>query len=189
MERAVIISSNSDISQKIESAAVSEGFLCSAFSSCNSARRILSNGSEPALIIINTPLPDEFGQEFAEMAAENTAAAIILICSGDISDDVADRVSDHGIYVLPRPLNRELFLRTVRLVTSSRSRMIGMKKENSEILTRIGEMRLINRAKAILMKYLKFTEPQAHSYITRQSMNNRQTRRETAEKILSQYEK
>ena len=189
MEKAVIISSNQEISQKIGSIAASEGFSAVTAESGNKARRLIFNGSESALIFINTPLSDEFGQELAEMAAENTSSAIILICSSDISDNIADRASEHGINVLSRPLDRELLLRTVRLVTSSRSRMLSVKKENSEILTRIGEMRLINRAKSALMKYLKFTESQAHSYITRQSMNNRQTRLETAEKILSQYEK
>ena len=39
------------------------------------------------------------------------------------------------------------------------------------------------------MKYLKFTEPQAHRYIEKQAMNNRQTRREAAQKIIDTYEK
>ena len=50
-------------------------------------------------------------------------------------------------------------------------------------------MRLINRAKCTLIEYLKFTEPQAHRYIEKQAMNNRQTRREVAEKILKTYKK
>ena len=49
-------------------------------------------------------------------------------------------------------------------------------------------MRTINRAKTTLMKYLKFTEPQAHKYIEKQAMNNRQTRLEVAVRILAQYE-
>ena len=62
-------------------------------------------------------------------------------------------------------------------------------KESPEVLGRIEEIRVINRAKSALMKYLKFTEPQAHRYIEKQAMNNRQTRREVAEHIIEQYEK
>ena len=62
-------------------------------------------------------------------------------------------------------------------------------KEAPEIMGRIEEIRTISRAKTVLMKYLKFTEPQAHRYIEKQAMNNRQTRREVAEHIIQQYEK
>lgn len=189
MERAIIVSSNDEVTRKIEMLLAHEGFSKLTADSGSQARRLFNNAAEPSLIIINTPLPDEFGQELAVTAAETTSAAIIMLCSNDISDDIADHVSEHGINVLSRPLNRDLFQRTIRLVTSSRSRMIGMKRESTEVMTRIGEMRIINRAKTALMKYLKFTEPQAHRYISKQAMNNRQTRRETAEKILSQYEK
>ena len=190
MERAFIISSNPDITQKTEAVLVNEGFgkiACAV--SGNEARRLLSGETEPDLVVINAPLSDEFGQELAEMIAENTAAGIIIICGNDIMEEIAYSVSDHGINVIPRPLNRETLVQTVRLVTYARSRMMGMKKETPEVLNRIDEMRLINRAKSTLMKYLKFTEPQAHRYIAKQAMNNRQTRREVAEKIIAQYEK
>ena len=190
MERAVIVSSNPEITQKTEALLTAGGFgKIAAASSGNEARRLVSGETEPDLVVINTPLSDEFGQELAEMIAENTAAGIILICSGDIADEIAYSVSDHGINVVSRPVDREEMVRTVRLVTYARSRMMGMKKETPEVLSRIEEMRLINRAKSALMKYLKFTEPQAHRYIAKQAMNNRQTRREVAEKIISQYEK
>lgn len=190
MEKAVIVSSNAEITQKTEALLANEGFghIASAVGG-NEARRLISGETEPDLVIINTPLPDEFGQELAEMIAENTGAGIILICAADIAEDIAYSVSDHGINVVSRPLNREEMVRTVRLVTFARSRMMGMKKETPEVLNRIDEMRIINRAKSALMKYLKFTEPQAHRYIAKQAMNNRQTRREVAEKIIAQYEK
>ena len=75
------------------------------------------------------------------------------------------------------------------LLTISRTgSLAGVKKESADILSRIEEMRTINRAKTTLMKYLKFTEPQAHKYIEKQAMNNRQTRLEVAVRILAQYE-
>ena len=42
--------------------------------------------------------------------------------------------------------------------------MMGL-KENAGLLSKIDEMRLINRAKRALMEYLRFAEPQAHRYI------------------------
>ena len=189
MDRAIIVSTNSDISELSEQLLRIEGCGKTAVAaSCNEARRLVKNDTEPELVIINTPLPDEFGQELAEMIAETTSAGIILICSGDVADDIADRVSDSGINVLARPVTSELLQRTIRLVIAARVRMAGVKKESADILSRIEEMRTINRAKTTLMKYLKFTEPQAHKYIEKQAMNNRQTRLEVAVRILAQYE-
>lgn len=189
MYRALIVSSNGEVSELAEQLLRIEGCTRTAvISSGSEARRLVRNGTEPELVIINTPLPDEFGQELAEMIAESTSAGIILICGGDVADDIADRVSDSGVNVLQRPVTRELLQRTVRLIIAARVRMAGVKKESTHILSRIEEMRTINRAKATLMKYLKFTEPQAHKYIEKQAMNNRQTRLEVAVRILAQYE-
>ncbi len=152
------------------------------------ARRIIDT-VEYELVVINTPLPDEFGHELSVMISESSTAGIILICRSDISDDVSDKVSDFGVCVVPKPLNKLVFHQSLKLVQATRSRMLGLKKENVKLLTKIDEMRLINRAKCTLMQYLKFTEPQAHKYIEKQAMNTRQTRREVALRILSTYER
>jgi len=47
---------------------------------------------------------------------------------------------------------------------------------------------IILRAKKTLMYYLKFTEPQAHRFIEKQSMNMRVKKIEIARGILKAYE-
>ena len=190
MNRAIIVSSSADTAAFIGELLEAEGYgMIAVASSGSEARRLVVSDTEPELVVINTPLPDEFGQELAVMIAENTSAGIILICRNDIADDIGEKVSDSGICVIPEPLNRQLLSRSVKLVTATRSRMMGLKKENADLLTKIDEMRLINRAKCTLMQYLKFTEPQAHKYIEKQAMNTRQTRREVAMRILATYER
>ena len=53
---------------------------------------------------------------------------------------------------------------------------------------KIEEIRIVDRAKLILIQVLKMTEPQAQHYIEKQSMDLRQTRLTTAESILRTYE-
>ena len=190
MNRAIIVSSANENNDITEQLLRLEGFVTiTSANSGSEARRLALTDPEPDIVVINTPLPDEFGQELAVTIAENTAAGIILLCHSDISDDIADSVSDSGIAVVPKPVSRQLLSREIRLAAATRSRMIGVSPESADILSRIEEMRVINRAKSALMKYLKFTEPQAHRYIEKQAMNNRQTRREVAEKVLAAYEK
>lgn len=153
----------------------------------NDARRCI-NQTEYELIIINTPLSDEFGHDFSIKAAECSNSGIILICKSDISEDVSDKLSCYGVCVVPKPVNKVVFHQSVRLVSATRSRMLGLQNENFKLQTKIEEIRLVNRAKCCLIQYLKFSEPQAHRYIEKQAMDTRQTRKEVAQRILSTYE-
>lgn len=151
------------------------------------ARRCIDR-YEYELIIINTPLSDEFGHEFSIKAAESSNSGIILICKSDIADDLEDKLNCYGVCVIPKPLNKAVFHQSVKLVSATRSRILGLQSENFKLQNKIEEIRLVNRAKCALIQYLKFTEPQAHRYIEKQAMDTRQTRKEVALSILSTYE-
>lgn len=150
------------------------------------ARRLLG-ANEYELIIINTPLSDEFGRDFAINASDSTNSGIILICRSDISEEISDKLNCYGIFVLPKPINRSSFFHTIQLSTATRARMLRL-NNNTKIQSKTEEIKLINRAKSCLMQYLKFTEPQAHRYIEKQAMDTRQTRKDVAKHILSTYE-
>lgn len=49
------------------------------------------------------------------------------------------------------------------------------------------DSQMISRAKLCLMEYLKLTEPQAHRFIQKQSMDLRMPQRKVAEKIIAMY--
>ena len=188
MDRALIISGSDKGMEIIAQFLHSYGYTnLTSTASGSEARRMVQN-TEYALIIINTPLKDEFGHELSVTMSENTNSGIILLCKADIAEDVADKVGDYGVCVVSRPMNRNLFHQSIRLVEATRSRMLGLKRENSKLMVKIDEMRLINRAKCALMQYLKFTEPEAHRYIEKQAMDTRSTRKEVALRILSTYE-
>ena len=189
MGRAMIVSASENgiefLSQLIRNYGYSR---ISTISNGSEARRLI-NSAEYELVVINTPLTDEFGHELSIMMSEASTAAVILLCKPDIADEIYDKVSDFGVCVVQKPVTRSAFQQTVKLVQATRSRMPDVKKESENLLTKIDEMRLINRAKLALMQYLKFTEPQAHRYIAKQAMDTRQTRKEVAIKILSMYER
>ena len=65
---------------------------------------------------------------------------------------------------------------------------MNLENENQKLQKKIEEIRIVDRAKLILIQVLKMTEPQAQRYIEKQSMDLRQTRLTTAENILRTYE-
>ena len=52
---------------------------------------------------------------------------------------------------------------------------------------KIEEIRLVNRAKWLLIECLGMTEPEAHRYIEKQSMDQRISKREAAEAVIKTY--
>ena len=80
MERILIVSatekSHTMLAQFLTSCGV-QAQLCHA-SSGAAARRALLDGVY-GLVLVNTPLPDEFGHEMAQSAAQDTLAGVIQI--------------------------------------------------------------------------------------------------------------
>lgn len=152
------------------------------------ARRILSS-KEFDMIIINSPLTDDLGSDLAVFASESTLAGIMFIVKADIYRMVAARLEDYGIMVIEKPLNRNLFSQSLRLVKATQNRMRSFRQENVKLKNQIAEMRLTDRAKAVLMDYLKLSEPQAHRFIVKQAMDMRMTKMEVAQNILKTYDK
>ena len=90
----------------------------------NDARRCI-NQTEYELIVINTPLTDEFGHEFSIKAAECSNSGIILICKSDISEDVSDQTQLLWSMRRSKTGKQSCFSQSVRLVSATRSRIAG----------------------------------------------------------------
>ena len=141
------------------------------------ARRALAENSYD-LVLINTPLPDEFGTRLALDACESSSAGVLLLVKAEHCPDIEAQVSAHGVLTLAKPTSAQLFAQTLRLLCITRERLRGMEKKAEEI-------RLVNRAKWLLIEELKMTEQEAHRYIEKQAMDRCVTRRAVAEQILS----
>ncbi len=147
------------------------------------ARRVLVNGMFD-LVLVNTPLPDEFGHEMAQTAAHDTLAGVILLAKAEIADSVAEKVEDDGVLVVPKPLSRVLFMQALRLMRAARQRLTGLQSENRRLQQRIEDIRTVDRAKCLLIECCAMSEPEAHAYIEQQAMKRRRTKREIAESII-----
>ena len=147
------------------------------------ARRMLVDGLFD-LVLVNTPLPDEFGQDMAQQAANDTLSGVILLAKAEIADSVAEKVEDDGVFVVPKPLSRVLFMQALRMTRAARSRLNGLQNENRRLQKRIEDIRLVDRAKCLLIECCGMSEPEAHSYIEQQAMNRRCPKRDIAQGII-----
>ena len=93
-----------------------------------------------------------------------------------------------GVQTCALPIYRQFFFQSVKLVNAARRRMQGLQKENTGLKSKIEEIRMVDRAKCLLIQYQNLTEPQAHRFIEKQAMDRRLTRLDVARQILTTYE-
>ncbi|MDD3192742.1 MAG: ANTAR domain-containing protein [Oscillospiraceae bacterium] len=140
------------------------------------------------LVIVNLPFHDENMESFIAGAAQSTSSGILLLCPQETADQMLKRCLPHGILVVPKPISRPLFVQSVYLGLSTSARLAGLLQENRMLHSKLEELKLVSRAKAVLIEYLKLTEPQAHRYVEKQAMDLGLTRLQVAQNILKTYE-
>lgn len=151
------------------------------------ARRLLLQNSYD-LVIVNTPLPDEFGHEFAVHVAEKAVSGVLVIAKSELFDQVSAKVEPYGVLTIQKPVSRPLFYQALRLMIATQNRWRRFDSENKKLQTKMEEVRIVARAKCILVEYLRMSEQQAHRYIEKQAMDMRISKRSVAENILKTYD-
>ena len=139
------------------------------------ARRLLLRRSYD-LVVINTPLPDEFGHELAEYITEKFVSGVMVIAKAELFDQVNDKMEPFGILTVQKPLSRPLFYQALHLLIATQNRWQHFDRENQKL-----------RTKCILVEYLRMSEQQAHRYIEKQAMDMRTSKKDVAENILKTY--
>ena len=189
MEKILIVSG----SEKVAASIVN--LLKDIFPSCNfsminsslDARKIVADKHYDT-IIINCPLPDEFGCELAEIIYDSSMASCVMLVKNDVADVIGERMEELGVMVIPKPLSKHTFYHSMKFINASRKRLLGLQTENLKLHKKLEEIRIINRAKFALMQYLNFTEQQAHKYLEKQAMDTRSPKVDVAMKIIKMYE-
>lgn len=140
------------------------------------------------ICVINAPLPDEHGELLAQNIATRGISSVILCIKMDIFEEISTKVEDYGVITVAKPINRALFWSAVKIASSAHKRMRMIQQENNKLVQKMEDIRIVNRAKLVLITYLSMTEQEAHRYIEKQAMDMRITKRVAAERILKTYE-
>ena len=149
----------------------------------NEARRALSQ-REYDLIIINTPLSDEFGHELALQIAQDSMSGVMLLVAAELSDEICVKVEDYGVYVMPKPFNRMLFFTALKLLRASRRRALNLRAENQKLRRKIMDVKAEGRAKCLLVEKEHLTEQQAHAYLEQAAMVRRLSKRQVSDEVI-----
>ncbi len=155
--------------------------------SAQQARRLFT-AQDFDLIIINAPLGDESGERLSIDMSQEGFSQVILIVKADFYDAVCDKVEEDGVIVISKPINKNILWGALKLAKATQNRIQKMKKANAKLTQRIDDIRIIDRAKCLLISNFGMDENQAHKHIEKQAMDRRMTKREVANSILKSYE-
>ncbi|MCR5584216.1 MAG: ANTAR domain-containing protein [Lachnospiraceae bacterium] len=155
-------------------------------SDLSSAKRVWSESAYD-FIIINSPLPDDTGVRFAIDAAASKGTVVLLLLRTEVYDEIREKVVEHGVFTLAKPLSRPVILNALDWMESARERLKKMDLKTLSVEEKMEEIRTVNRAKWLLISVLKMDEPAAHRYIEKQAMDRCISKREVAEEIIRTY--
>lgn len=139
------------------------------------------------VVLVNTPLEKEFGLDLAAFASKQGCGVIISAASKHCND-IAKRINEMNAFILPRPLNKNILTQAFRFVLLSRNIRLGLENKNSELEAKLKDVKLVDRAKCVLVEYLRISEADAHRQIQKRAMDMRLPQVEIARDILKTYE-
>lgn len=150
------------------------------------AKRLLLS-TDFDILVINAPLPDEFGLDFALDTATGHMG-VLLLTKADLYEQVSFRAEDAGILTLPKPVQRQTLYTSLKLLAAVSTRLAKMEQRAKTLEEKMMDIRLVNRAKWLLISHLGMNETDAHYYIEKQAMDTRRSRREIAEDVIRTYD-
>lgn len=139
------------------------------------------------IVIINSPLPDDYGLRFAIDTVTSYNTAVLFLAKTEQYGDAYGKLAEHGVFVLQKPLPRSIIDIASGWLISARERIRKTEKKTLSIEEKMNEIRIVNRAKWLLIGELKMTEPDAHRYIEKQAMDRCVSRCQIAEEIIRTY--
>lgn len=151
--------------------------------SISQARRLtLENPFD--LILVNSPLPDGSGLPYCIDVCSNSESGVLLLVRSEDYEEAYYEALPHGVVTLPRPVSREILLHSLHMLCAVRERLRSVGKAQATVEEKMEELRLVNKAKWVLMERQGMKEDEAHRTILRRAMEQRTSKKEIAEQII-----
>ncbi len=140
------------------------------------------------LCIINGPLGGNLGEELAIDIAETNVCQVILFVKAQYIEEVTASVEDYGVITVSKPINKQMFWQALKLARVAQRRINMAQKESKKLEKKLEDMKVISRAKLLLIMNKGLSEEEAHRYIEKKAMDSRLARVDIALEIINGYE-
>ena len=180
----LVVSDSEKFNEAIKKVLLSLGMNFVEFRKSSSAARQSIFECYYDIVIVNTPLPDEYGVEFALDVTENCDASVLFFDHQESFEETLNRLTERGVLVISRPLSRAKVIGSIKYVTAIQDKIKKIKQQADKAEERFEELKIFDRAKMYLIENKGMSEEDAHRYIVKQAMDSGLSKRRMAEKIL-----
>lgn len=165
MGRALIVSAGASSNEYISARLTELGYARPLIvpSAAEARRRMLESDFE--LIVVNAPLPDEFGHELCADAVEKTDAGVVFLAKAAVAEQLLTPLSEQGVLLVTKPFSNTFFLQAIHMAAASNHRLLLLRQENQRLQEKLAQVRLVSRAKCCLIELGHMTEAEAHRCI------------------------
>lgn len=182
----LLISSSKNFTNGIISALTGNEYELTLSDTIQKAKRILID-KDFDIIIVNAPVIDEFGVEFAIDEAIRDISGIVIFVKPELESEVYYKTFEYGILTLTKPTSKGTLLQTLRLLSATILKKENMREKPKDMKTRLEEIRIVNTAKMLLIEHKHISEDEAHKYIEKRAMNLRKSKVKIATEIIDEY--
>ena len=155
-------------------------------SNISAAKRALAERAFD-FVIINSPFPDDVGTRFAIDTCIHGETVVLFLVRAELYDEIYDKVAEHGVFVLSKPTSKPIITTALSWLSSARERIRAQETKTHSLEDKMAEIKIVNRAKLLLISEQQMDESQAHRHIEKQAMDRCVTRKVVAEEIIKAY--
>lgn len=138
-------------------------------------------------VIVNSPLPDDAGVRFSVDVSDSERTVVLFLARPEMFEDVFERLVRSGVFVLQKPVSRAALELAAGWLMSAREKIRKNEIRTLSFEEKMNEIRLVNRAKWLLITNLQMTEPDAHRYVEKQAMDRCVSKGTIAQEIIRTY--
>lgn len=111
-------------------------------------------------------------------------STVILLLPSALFDETSAEVEGYGIISLAKPLDKFLFYMMMKAACAVQCKIRALTEKTVRFEEKMEEIRLVNRAKFLLMQKRGISEGEAHRYIEKEAMDRCLRKKAVAEGII-----
>ncbi|MBO5542646.1 MAG: ANTAR domain-containing protein [Acholeplasmatales bacterium] len=182
----LLVTSSKNFSNGILSALSETNYEVTLSETVQKAKRMLVE-KDFDIIIVNCPVIDDFGMEFAIDEAIRDISGIILFVTPELESEAYYKTCEYGILTLVKPTSKGILLQTLMLLSATIIKKESMREKPKNLKARLEEIKIINTAKMLLIEHKHISEDEAHKYLEKRAMNLRKSKVKIASEIIEEY--
>ena len=140
------------------------------------------------LLVLAGMRPDQTQQRLAGELARRTSMGVLLLLPAEDVPAAFDALSEQGVWVMQSPMPPAVLYQLLKNLLVQRRLLCSERRSNAAMQEELADLKLIQRAKLLLMQRLQMTEAQAHRYLEKSAMDRSMPRRDVARNIIRTYD-